>query len=686
MNTQTIGAAVEHHSNTRSAATPHGVRSQKASQAKPQIDFQELKRQVGITPFTDRIKIDNDGYCACPFHNGDSPKSFHVHERQDGTYVGTCFSECSETWDAIDFVKKFDRCRTGEAIHKIQSGNRVSAAPPPLQKPTVVPMTPEKWATAGRAVADEDVAVLAASRPHSATPSAATLNEMGFRIGEKYGQRFLVAPYRLGNEFFTLKARNLAKKEFINENSVSQKGLFNIDAVTKGCDVFVVESELDAALLHESGYTAVSVINAQQKQIELEVLKKLATANRIFLVGDQDGAGQLCMTNISKLLPSEKVYRIEFVDSKDVGELALQWKKSEGFLGSFKENWEQLKTDALSSWVAHNIPFVSSISSKPIQWVIDRILPEGGLLLLSGKFGAHKSILALLMALGINLGTSVFGRAVPRKIPVLYIDRENPEQTIGERRLKFGVPDDVVRYWGDWLKDETPSLDDKNLEEFCIREKGVIIFDSLQDWLEGANENDPSQMTEVMRKFRRLARLGSGVIVLHHADKYRSGYRGTTAIPASTDMAVRVAKTEDGIVQLREERFRMCSTWELDLKFHFSDDQFTYEVVNDQNPERQKRQQAASAEELERARAEQRKAEDERLIEEARKVIESNAEAGKDPLSQNQLMKLAGIKSGHTRDRILCGGTEDDPRPWKIAAGKRGSVVFLPQEPNEASL
>ncbi len=280
------------------------------SQEKPaSYDLQELKKQVGITPFDQRISLDNDGFSACPFHNGNSEKSFHIVQKENGAFIGTCFSECGKSFDAIEFVAKHDDVKTGEAIRKLVALVKENGEAPAsvLHKPKPAsPMTAQAWSKAGRAVTDEDIKKLAASRPTSATPLAATLNAMGFRAEEMYKQVFIAAPFRLGDVFHTIKARNIATKELIQENSVSQKGLFNINAVTPGCDVYVVESELDAAVLHENGYIAVSVVNAKQSQLEPEVLKALTKAARIFMVGDQDVPGQICMDNLAKLLPPRK--------------------------------------------------------------------------------------------------------------------------------------------------------------------------------------------------------------------------------------------------------------------------------------------------------------------------------------------------------------------------------------------
>jgi hypothetical protein len=558
-----------------------------------QLDLQELKRRVGSSPFTKRIKF-VDGYSACPFHNGDGTKTFHLLKKEDGTFIGTCFSECGEkNWDAIAFVKQFDKVDTAEAVRRLSENEDSDKSL--LEKRFAAPITTEQWKTCGRVVTATDVAELAASRPYSATPSALALNALGFRITDMGDRRFLVAPYRLGDVFYTIKGRNLAAKEFVQENSVSQRGLFNIDAVPVSGDVYVVESELDVAVLHEQGYTAVSVNNAKQKSIEVEVLKKLNTAYRIFLVGDSDEAGVACMNAIAQLLPPEKVYRMP-LDVKDVGELAFRIQQDPLTFGSFQESWEQRRKEALASWIARHIPFVSEIPNEPQLWTIDKLLPLSGYLLISGKYGAMKSLMALYLASCIESGTPAFGRAVI-KAPVLYLDRENPRQTIGERRVGLGIPDNQIRYWGDWLADATPSLDDPRLAEFAIRERGVLIFDSLQDWLNGVNENDPSAMTEISHKLRRLARLGGGVIVLHHSDKYRSNYRGTTAIPSGSDMALRIAKTEDNIIEMREERFRSCATWEMDVQFFFEGgkNSITYQVLRDGSPTDRRKAEAAEA-------------------------------------------------------------------------------------------
>lgn len=644
-------------------------RNSSAGSNKPSYDLQALKREVGIRPFAQRLHFNEGGFAKCPFHDGDGETTFHLKTTEDNAVIGTCFSECNKTWDAIDFVKRFDDVQTAEAIRKLAAlaSEHGDAPTTILQKPKPAsPMTAANWAKAGHPVTDADAATLAASRPNSVTPSSATLNAMGFKMASLHGQTFIAAPYRLGDTFYTIKARNIRTKEFINENSVSQKGLFNIDAVTEGCDVYVVESELDAAVLHESGYTAVSVINAPQKQIEPEVLKKLLTARRIFLVGDQDAAGQICMDNISQLLPADKIYRMELPNAKDVGELAVAFKNDAVVFGDFKTQWNALVKDAMASWVTHNIPFVSELSSVPQEWIVDRFLPMHGYLLISAKYGAQKSMVALLTAWGIEAGTAVLGRKVTRPVPVLYLDRENPQGTIGDRCNHLGVPANQIRYWGDWQPDEPvpQEIDDPRLVEFMVREHGIIIFDSMTDWLQGKDENNCSEMTVFALKFRRLARLGSGVIVLHHENKAGT-VRGSTSIPAGSDMAMKMSKNDvTDIVTIQSERFRMCADWELQFKIDFHSPRWAVDVIKDQSKTDTYKKQSAT--DIEKASA---------------ILADYHSQNNGASMTQTQFLKMLHIE-GISKDKgnaILTAGKTRKPTPiWTAtpSGGKGNAILF----------
>jgi AAA domain/CHC2 zinc finger len=561
-------------------------------------DFQQLKQSVGRKPFEQRLRL-NSGFAACPFHNGSSDKSMHLHREPDGVWVATCFSDCAKTWNPIDFVMQYDRVPFAEAVKRlggnVWDSDTQEQHERPEAEPKQPPMTRQEYATWGREITEDDAARLAAGRPHSETPGFKTLKMFGCRVSGDY----IGFPFHRpgGGELYTLKKRHLDIKDLPQERSVSQKGFFNLETANAIEDLYVVEGELDALVMEEAGFRAVSVTTGKQKEFERDALDKIGEASRIFLIGDQEvidhetgqiqaDPGPRCMDALQLALiaarvPKGKIFRIRFAEKKDVGEAALL----DIPLQDQINEWTKAAANRKLSWVSLYIPTVSSLSKEPQKWLIDRMLPYGGLTILCGKQGAQKSFFGLFAAkeLTRSISHKFLGRNVntPTEfgMPVLYLDRENPESLISERRQSVGIiKSDRLHYWGDWRAERPPEPDDPRLLEFAAS-GGYIIFDSLQDWYGQRKEIDNTQMVELMTMFKRLAHHGPGVLILHHDSKFgEEGYRGATSIIGLTDHAMkaskRSSKNEDGsdTIELREVRFRMCGSWELDYKMAWNAD------------------------------------------------------------------------------------------------------------------
>ena len=105
-------------------------------------------------------------------------------------------------------------------------------------------------------------------------------------------------------------------------------------------------------------------------------------------------------------------------------------------------------------------------------------------------------------------------------IPVLVLDRENPIVVASDRLERLGTTDGpLLRYWGGWLTKRLPP---------CLR-----IRDGLGEIpqttaarnchsltaFHGGDQNDASKMRAFMHQCRRLADLGSTVLVIHHDGK-----------------------------------------------------------------------------------------------------------------------------------------------------------------------
>lgn len=95
------------------------------------------------------------------------------------------------------------------------------------------------------------------------------------------------------------------------------------------------------------------------------------------------------------------------------------------------------------------LPLVRDVAAKGVQWLVDGLIPEAQICLLTGAFGSGKSMLALALAAAVSEGRAFLGRATTQR-RVLILDRENPASTMAERLEIFGIDESKVRIWGGW--------------------------------------------------------------------------------------------------------------------------------------------------------------------------------------------------------------------------------------------
>lgn len=631
--------------------------------------FDDLKRRVGKKPFTDRVKFTN-GKAPCPFHGGDA--GFDLFER-DGMWFGSCHSACNKKWDAIEFVKELERVDFETAVRRL--GGRMGNSEVVTEKPKAKAITDDEWQKWGLPVSDSDITIFSASRKDK-TASAETFARLGCRVKDG----LLGFPYRLHLEsgeskYFTIKTRPLTSKEIKHEHCVNSKSLFNLDTVNGLEPVYVVEGEPDVAILEENGFRAVSVQNANHNKFEQAQLDILCEASHIFLMGDQkqrglDDPGENCMRELAAKLPRGKFSIISFSGVKDA--CALASKYGDGFA----QRVEELSEDALIPWVSKNIDNVSSILNLPEpKWVIENMLLEGGVTLLCGTQGSQKTLLALALCRAVSnpigsdfkfLGREIRPHARREMgegfylgrldIPVLYIDRENPPAVIGNRLRRMGlVASKSFLYWGDGKAyADTPEVTDLRLEEWMKETGGLIVFDSLQDWYGDAKEIDNSAMVKMMHAFRRLARLGAGVVILHHVAKgtntqsalesMKSFYRGGTGIVSIPEMSIGIVKNEDDdTLTIGEIRFRQCPEWQITAKVDWEDGRdsrgITLSLVEDLDWKELKARRSGRIEEK---RAEKQSKKVEADLEKARRL---EAEVSKNSgISYRKLSELTDIR------------------------------------------
>ena len=193
----------------------------------------------------------------------------------------------------------------------------------------------------------------------------------------------------------------------------------------------------------------------------------------------------------------------------------------------------------------------------PVPWVIVNLVVRGALTVVNGREGEGKSLLAMALAAGVDLGESQAGMDC-RRGRVLIIDAENGAYETHRRVHALGLPGSVEMYEPGEGQRFDLRRDLADLDRLLTEHKpDLLILDSFRT-LWGGEENDSGEVAKVLDPLRNLVRKHkAGTILLHHSGKGTgSSYRGSSAIGASAELGFTLARDEGD--QDRDRRSLAC--------------------------------------------------------------------------------------------------------------------------------
>ncbi|MDA8338683.1 MAG: AAA family ATPase [Nitrospiraceae bacterium] len=232
--------------------------------------------------------------------------------------------------------------------------------------------------------------------------------------------------------------------------------------------------------------------------------------------------------------------------------------------------------------------FEDIIDSEDIEtkYVINKLLPENFIMLLAGRRGTKKSLIALRMAIDIVRGDSFLTENWrTTATEVVYIDLENSIKLIKKRlrllayhyayNLKFLLRQDIL------------SIDiEKQIEELkeLVKDK-VVIIDTLSK-IHRRDENSNPHMTIIMEHLINLAQTeAKALILLHHKGKGLGdlGSRGATAIEDNADVVIEIIPDKN-YVNFKCTKHRDCKEEDISrlLEINFTDEEIQIKDVSDQ--------------------------------------------------------------------------------------------------------
>ena len=276
----------------------------------------------------------------CPFHSEKSG-SFTIFEK-DCLYK--CFG-CGASGNIMQFVQKMENCDFKTAVAKVRDfvgennwakdAERVDATfrPAVESQKTFKTYTLAEYASFEKALAQNQDALGWLLRERGITAETAKKLHLGYRrdVGRLAGEKnadiadkgWVAFPCIEDGKVVSLKYRSVARKSFCKQPGMAS-ALFNTESIDLFAPVMLVEGELDAAVLVQAGFNAVSLQSASTYPTPSQK-DQLMRAESVILAGDNDGAvGSSVMEKLWREL-AERTYLLRWpVGTKDANQFFLE--------------------------------------------------------------------------------------------------------------------------------------------------------------------------------------------------------------------------------------------------------------------------------------------------------------------------------------------------------------------------
>jgi KaiC/GvpD/RAD55 family RecA-like ATPase len=182
----------------------------------------------------------------------------------------------------------------------------------------------------------------------------------------------------------------------------------------------------------------------------------------------------------------------------------------------------------------------------PVDWLVDGVVARGTLTLLAGREKEGKSLLLMALAACGAMGGGTLAGIEVRPLRTIIIDAENGQRELHRRLQSLGLSREradqleVFEAHGHDLRRHLDELDDV-LAQY---RPDLLILDSWRS-LWGGDENDSGEVAKVLDPLRNLVRRhDAGAALIHHMKK-GGGYRGSSAVGASVENVLELARHDE---------------------------------------------------------------------------------------------------------------------------------------------
>jgi len=205
------------------------------------------------------------------------------------------------------------------------------------------------------------------------------------------------------------------------------------------------------------------------------------------------------------------------------------------------------------------------------EWTVENIIPNNGLVCLSGMPSSYKSWFGFHVALCILKGIPILAEPLKgfegwktSKGSVLFIDRENREAQVQKRMKMLGAGEEMKDCY--FLQGDFSVENHRSVAEVVkfVREKSIklVIIDSLIR-IHSSNENEAVSMNKVFEQLTNIQDAGAAVMYLHHLRKSTpfaqdpiERLRGSIDISARLDSLIAFENKEKNIITVTHGKSR----------------------------------------------------------------------------------------------------------------------------------
>jgi hypothetical protein len=217
--------------------------------------------------------------------------------------------------------------------------------------------------------------------------------------------------------------------------------------------------------------------------------------------------------------------------------------------------------------------------AKPIEWVVENMIPRYGLVILAGKAGVGKSMVTLHLSHAVVNGEPLFGALpIQNRGRVLIIDNENYPGLYLQRVRALGL-------------NPLEGIDILNLTEFSIDRRrsvewlekvlaenkyALVVLDSWTNLIRETDENKAPEVGKVLSRLRKIAyEHGCCFVLIHHLRKNmpyavdpKDELRGSSTLMNEADLVITMQNFgKDGVRVLKTTKQRYGREVALELRF-----------------------------------------------------------------------------------------------------------------------